>query len=154
MTNFFLKILNETGHPCFMLESDTMLVYGVHDTVDEVLENLKDIRDYDDKAELMLQNIKFLSETVEFENLLTANTMKIKAEATSVSFNNLQKLNKMSKTERLEPEKKITQKTKTFVLNNVKQGKKVNFLSDKRIYNTKKYNFNYNKIEKKKQLQQ
>ena len=121
--NLFLKVLNETGHLCFMLESDAMLVYEVRDTVDEVLENLKDIRDDDDEAELMPQNIKFLSETVESENFLTANTMKIKVEATNVSFNKLQKLNKMSETERLEAEKKITRKTKTFVLNNVKQGK-------------------------------
>ena len=100
-----------------------MLVYEVRDTVDEVLENLKDIRDDDDEAELMPQNIKFLSETVESENFLTANTTKIKVEATNVSFNKLQKLNKMSETERLEAEKKITRKTKKFVLNNAKQGK-------------------------------
>ena len=49
MANLFLKVLNETGHLCFMLESDAMLVYEVRDTVDEVLENLKDIRDDDDE---------------------------------------------------------------------------------------------------------
>ena len=99
-----------------------MLVYELRDTVDEVLENLKDVRD-DDEAELMPQNIKFLSETVESENFLTSNTMKINVEGTNVSFNKLQKLNKMSETERLAAEKKITRKTKTFVLNSVKQGK-------------------------------
>ena len=50
--------------------------------------------------------------------------MKIKAEATNVSFSKLQKLYKISETESFEAEKKITQKTKTFILNSVKQGKK------------------------------
>ena len=47
--NLFLKVLDETCHLCLMLKSDAMLVYEVRDTVDEVLENLKDIRDDDDE---------------------------------------------------------------------------------------------------------
>lgn len=88
-----------------MMESDTLLVYELQNTIDEILENLKDIRDDDDEAELLPQNIKILSEIVESENCLNTNTMKIKAVATNVSFCKLQKLN-ISKTERLVAEEK------------------------------------------------
>ena len=81
--NLFLKVLNETGHLCYMMESDALIVYKLQDAIDEVLENLKDIRDDDDEAELLPQNIKILSETVECEKFLNANTMEIKAEATN-----------------------------------------------------------------------
>ena len=37
--NLFLKVLNETGHLCYMTESGAFLVYELHDTIDEVLEN-------------------------------------------------------------------------------------------------------------------
>ena len=89
-----------------MMESDTLLVYELQNTIDEILENLKDIRDDDDEAELLPQNIKILSEIVESENCLNTNTMKIKAAATNVSFCKLQKLNIISETERLEAEEK------------------------------------------------
>ena len=49
--------------------------------------------------------------------------MKMKAKASTVSFSKLQKLNKMSEDERLKAERKITQKTETFILNSEKQGK-------------------------------
>ena len=66
------------------MESDTLLVSKFHNITDVVLENLEDIRDDNNEAELLPQNIKILCETVESENL-TANTTKIKAEATNVS---------------------------------------------------------------------
>ena len=66
------------------MESDTLLVNKFHNITDVVLENLEDIRDDNNEAELLPQNIKILCETVESENL-TANTTKIKAEATNVS---------------------------------------------------------------------
>ena len=44
-----------------MIESDALLVYKLQDTIDEVFENLKDIRDDNDEAELLPQNIKILS---------------------------------------------------------------------------------------------
>ena len=66
------------------MESDTLLANKFHNITDVVLENLEDIRDDYNEAELLPQNIKILSETVESENL-TANTTKIKAEATNVS---------------------------------------------------------------------
>lgn len=103
--NLFQKVLNEFGHLYYMMESDTLLVYELQNTIDEILENLKDIRDDDDEAELLSQNIKILSEIVESENCLNTNTMKIKAVATNVSFCKLQKLN-ISKTERLVAEEK------------------------------------------------
>ena len=61
IANLFLKVLNETGHLCYMIESDALLVYELQDTIDEVFENLKDIRDDNDEAELLPQNIKILS---------------------------------------------------------------------------------------------
>ena len=66
------------------MESDTLFVSKFHNITDVVLENLEDIRDDNNEAELLPQNIKILCETVESENL-TANTTKIKAEATNVS---------------------------------------------------------------------
>ena len=42
---------------------------------------------------------------------------------TNVSFSKLEKLNKMSETERLEAKRKISRKTEIFVLISVKQGK-------------------------------
>ena len=66
------------------MESDTLLVSKFHNITDVVLENLEDIRDDNNEAELLPENIKILCETVESENL-TANTTKIKAEATKVS---------------------------------------------------------------------
>ena len=44
-----------------MIESDALLVYELQDTIGEVFENLKDIRDDNDEAELLPQNIKILS---------------------------------------------------------------------------------------------
>ena len=61
IANLFLKVLNETGHLCYMIKSDALLVYELQDTIDEVFENLKDIRDDNDEAELLPQNIKILS---------------------------------------------------------------------------------------------
>ena len=60
----------------------------------------------DDNVKLnYCHKILILSETVESENFLNTNTMKIKAQVTNVSISKLQKLNKMPKTESLKADK-------------------------------------------------
>lgn len=118
----FLKVLNETGHLCYSIESDALLVYELLDAISDMLDNLNDVKEDKDESEFLPPNNK-ISETTKSENFLLANAMKGEAEGSNISISKLQKLSNMSERQRLEAEKSITCKTNTFFLNNINEGK-------------------------------
>ena len=68
---------------------------------------------------------KVLNETGHLCHMMESDALLVYElqDRTNVSFSKLQKLNKMSETERLEAKRKISWKTEIFVLISVKQGK-------------------------------
>ena len=84
-----------------------MLIYQLHEVIQDTIDNLTDINHDKNKTEILSHSIKILSETVDSEKFLYANTMIIQAEATNVSTKRLNKLTKMSQEQRHEAEQKI-----------------------------------------------
>ena len=84
-----------------------MLIYQLHEVIQDTIDNLTDINHDKNKTEILSHSFKILSETVDSEKFLYANTMIIQAEATNVSTKRLNKLTKMSQEQRHEAEQKI-----------------------------------------------
>lgn len=84
-----------------------MLIYQLHEVIQDTIDNLTDINHDKNKTEILSHSIKILSETVDSEKFLYANTMIIQAEATNVSTKRLNKLTKMPQEQRHEAEQKI-----------------------------------------------
>lgn len=84
-----------------------MLIYQLHEVIQNTIDNLTDINHDKNKTEILSHSIKILSETVDSEKFLYANTMIIQAEATNVSTKRLNKLTKMPQEQRHEAEQKI-----------------------------------------------
>lgn len=123
VVGMYLKVLNQTSHLCYMFESDSVLIYQLREAIQDTIENLEEMLVEDDETEIMPQNIKILSETVESENFLDANTILIQAESTNVSAKKLRALNKLPEATRQEAEKNVVKIRENFKLNNVKQGR-------------------------------
>ena len=94
--HLFLKVLNEMGQLCYVMEAGLALIQALSDAVDDVLGNLNFIKDNNGEVESLPKNTKKIKVTGESENLLLCNTVKINPEVHNISVEKSHKLNKIS----------------------------------------------------------
>ena len=67
IADVYLKALHERSHLCYTEEGDSVLIYQLHDVIQDTIDNPTDIRDDENKTEMLPHSIKVLSETVDSE---------------------------------------------------------------------------------------
>ena len=66
VTNFFLKVLNETSHLFYLFKSDSVLIYQLRDAVKDTIENLIDMKN-DDVGDMLFKQRQQTSHLVSFK---------------------------------------------------------------------------------------